>query len=584
MILSEFLFRYPRQFSLLFLLLVTEGIIAASSVLSLVPLAEFILNPSLSNPGRITGVVIEALSYLGLHPSFWVFGALFVFANFLKGMLEIAIRFAVLKIKYAVTSGLFGDALLSFFKARWSFFSSANQGTLLNTLNKELNTIGDTLGYLATLLAQIVQLSIYLVVPIWLNPGLTLTALGLALLFGAPFLLLHRMSYRLGQKNTETANEALGILSEILGAARIILGFGRQNQSREKFLTAFNDHTRVTLKSQTLSTAIPKFFHPMAMMAVVIAMGISVENQVSISEMAAVMWSLLGAMPILASLLQGNIAISNFLPSYEQLLRLRKNADLLMEVQGALEFNYLKSGVEFKNLSFSYSDGASTLNDINLSIKKGGMTALVGQSGSGKSTIIDLVLGLQVPKSGVVMLDGFPLSDYRQNQFREKIGYVPQDPLLFHTSIRENLLWALPYASESQIWTALSLSNAEDFVKELPLGIDTIVGDRGMRLSGGQRQRIALARALLRNPELLILDEATSSLDSESERLIQKSIENVATTTTILVVAHRLSTIARADYVYVLHQGRIVEEGSFENLSIRKEGFLNKMLTLQMPN
>jgi len=221
--------------------------------------------------------------------------------------------------------------------------------------------------------------------------------------------------------------------------------------------------------------------------------------------------------------------------------------------------------------------------DLNIYIRKGYMTALVGESGSGKSTVTDLVLGLQVPERGEVLIDGVSLGDWKQNSFRERIGYVPQDPLLFHASIRDNLLWSFEQANEDDLWAALRLANAETFIKELPQGIDTLVGDRGVLLSGGQRQRIALARALLRKPELLILDEATSALDSDSELLIQQSIEQVARDTTILIIAHRLSTIAKANQVYVLQQGRVVEEGPFKVLSTTPGTIISRIIAAQHP-
>lgn len=582
-IFGEFLTRYPKHFSLLLLLLVIEGAAAAMSVLAIVPMADFLLDPSLAKPSRITQVAIGAFATFGWSLTFWTLGTLFVAFNLLKGTLEVAIRYAILRIKYAVVRGLFGDALRTFFRARWEFFSGSDHGRLLNTLNKELNTIGDTLGHLATLCAQIVQLCIYLAVPLWLNATMTLTALGLALLFGLPFMLLHRVSYCLGRRNTETANVVMGVLSEMLQAARLILGFGRQDQARERYLSAFDQHVQVTLRSQTLETAVPKFFQPLAMLAAVVAMGFALQQQASISELAAVMWSLLASLPILAALLQGNISISNFLPSYEQLVSLRKRAAEFEEVEGQCVFSRLGHGIQFKDVNFTYSGRVQTLTKVNLSIRKGQMTALVGESGSGKSTVTDFVLGLQVPGQGQVLIDGLPLSDWKQNSFRERVGYVPQDPMLFHASIRDNLLWSFEEANESDLWAALRLANGETFVKELPHGIDTVVGDRGVRLSGGQRQRIALARALLRKPELLILDEATSALDSESERLIQQSIEQVAHATTILIVAHRLSTIAKADQVYVMRQGRVVEEGSFSVLSVKPGGILNSMLAAQLP-
>ena len=282
-IFGEFLTRYPKHFGLLLLLLVFEGAAAAMSILAIVPMADFLLDPSLEKPSRITQVVISAFAIFGWSLTFWTLGTLFVAFTLLKGALEVAIRYAILRIKYAVVRGLFGDALRTFFRARWEFFSGADHGRLLNTLNNELDTIGNTLGHLATLFAQMVQLCIYLAVPLWLNAKMTLTALGLALLFGLPFMLLHRVSYRLGKRNTETGNVAMGVLIEVLQAARLILGFGRQDQARERYLGAFDQHVQVTLRSQTLGTAVPRFFQPLAMLAAVIAMGLALQQQARIS-------------------------------------------------------------------------------------------------------------------------------------------------------------------------------------------------------------------------------------------------------------------------------------------------------------
>lgn len=582
-IFTEFLTRYPKYFGLLFLLLVVEGAAAAILVLAVVPMADFLLDPSLRKPSRITQIVIGGLAALGWSASFWMLGLFFVVLNILKSNLEVMIRYAILRIKYAVLRGLYDDALHTFFKARWEFFSSSDHGRLLNTMNKELVTIGDTLGHLAALFAKVFQLAIYLAVPLWLNAPMTLTALGLAALLGLPSMLLHRISYRLGKRNIETANVLMGVLSEILGAARLILGFGRQRQAKERYLGAYDKHVHATLRSQILNASVDSVYRPLAMLAVVIAMGFALQQQVRISELAAVMWSLLACLPILAALLQGNISINNFLPSYEQLMSLREQAAGVEEIEGSLTFMRLERGIELKDLDFTYPGRVKTIAGLNIYIHKGKVTALVGESGSGKSTVTDLVLGLQIPERGQVLIDGVPIGDWKQNSFRERIGYVPQDPLLFHASIRDNLLWSFDQANEEDLWEALRLANAKDFVKELPQGIDTIVGDRGVRLSGGQRQRIALARALLRKPELLILDEATSSLDSESELLIQQSIEQVAQDTTILIVAHRLSTIAKADHVYVLRQGMVVEDGPFKLLSSSPGSILNEMIAVQQP-
>ena len=204
------------------------------------------------------------------------------------------------------------------------------------------------------------------------------------------------------------------------------------------------------------------------------------------------------------------------------------------------------------------------------------MTALVGVSGSGKSTIVDLLIGLQAPDNGKIMIDQENLKDLDIQTFREKISIISQDVFLFNTSIYENLIWANPSASEPEIIQALNLSNSNEFINKLENGIHTIVGERGVNLSGGQRQRIAIARGLLKKPILFILDEPTSALDSVSEELIKKSLEKIAKQTTTLLIAHKFSTIKKADYIYIIKGGKIIQDGNFEKLK-NQDGEFKKL-------
>lgn len=579
-IVAEFLRDYPKEFLLLLALLCVEGVIAAGSVLALAPLADFLIDPSLAEPSRITQGFLTIISTVQLEPGFFIFAVLFLTINLLKGCLNVLTGYSILRIQYRVLRSLIGGTLAQFLQARWAFFSGAEQGKLLNTFNRELNTIGDTFWHITTQFAQLIQFAIYLVLPLWLNPWMTLSALGISVVLMLPFLLLHRLSYRLGRLNTATGNAATGILTETLASARLILGFATQNATLKRYLEAFDAHVSATMRSQTLQIAIPSFFYPVGIASVLCAMGVALSQGFALAELAVVLWSLLKAIPILSALLQTNVSLSNFLPSYEQLVSLRTQAEAAQEVQGPRKFQQLKRGMELRKVEFAYPERTRTISQVNLQINKGQMTALVGESGSGKSTLVDLLLGLQLPDKGDVLLDGNPLAEWDRNSFRERIGYVPQDSQLFHTTLRENLLWARPGASETELWESCRLANAQRFVREFPEGLDTIVGDRGIRLSGGQRQRIALARALLRQPELLILDEATSALDSESEQLIQASLNEVANRTTILVIAHRLSTVKNADRIYVLSEGAIKESGTYEELMKRK-GLLAEIAKLQ---
>ena len=283
-----FIKKYPKEFFFLFLILVLEGLIAALSVFSVIPLADFMMDSRIANPSQVTRKLLDLFNHFNFKITFWNLASIFLITNLLKGLFEILIKYSILKIKYSVIKGLFGETLETFFKAKWGFFSGNSQGKLLNTLNREMNTIGDTLGHIATLFAQIVQIAIYLAVPFMLNFKLTFTALSLAIFFGIPFLLLYKKSYKLGLKNTESANSAMGILSEIMGAAKLIIGFGNQVKSKNKFIEAFDLHSQITLKSQTLSTAVPKLFQPLSLLAVVISVGLFIENNFVFSELALI--------------------------------------------------------------------------------------------------------------------------------------------------------------------------------------------------------------------------------------------------------------------------------------------------------
>jgi len=234
----------------------------------------------------------------------------------------------------------------------------------------------------------------------------------------------------------------------------------------------------------------------------------------------------------------------------------------------------LQEAARLEGISFAYQDSGEPLviSDLDLTIPAGKTTAIVGPSGAGKSTIADLVMGLIHPDEGWVLVDERPLQAEQRRAWRSKIGYVPQDTFLFHDTVRENLLWARPDARDEELREALRLAAAEDFVFRLPEGMETVLGDRGVRLSGGERQRLALARALLRKPSLLILDEATSNLDSENERRIQSAIEELHGSMTILIITHRLFTTRSADVIYVLEQGRLIESGDIGTLVARKQG------------
>jgi ATP-binding cassette subfamily C protein len=268
------------------------------------------------------------------------------------------------------------------------------------------------------------------------------------------------------------------------------------------------------------------------------------------------------------------------LPAFENLMAIYHDCQANAEIPSTPGAEpKLAHEIRLDQVTFRY-DATPVLEDVSLTIAAGKVTAIVGSSGAGKSTVADLVNGLLSPATGRVLIDNAELNPQAAKAWRRNVGYVAQDTVLFHDTVRANLQWAMPDASEQQMKESLTLAAAE-FVLDLPQGLDTTVGDRGMLLSHGQRQRIALARALLRKPGLLILDEATSSLDFDNEKRILNAIDQLKGNTTVLLIAHRVSAIQRADMIYVVENGRVAEAGDWTTLSRSPSSRVGSLFQLQ---
>jgi subfamily B ATP-binding cassette protein MsbA len=258
--------------------------------------------------------------------------------------------------------------------------------------------------------------------------------------------------------------------------------------------------------------------------------------------------------------------------------------DQIKDSDTAKPFKEFKHTIEFNNVSFQYQGAhAVAVKDISFTIQKGQIVALVGTSGSGKSTLVDLLPRFHDVSSGQILIDGIDIRDYQLKDLRNMMGIVSQDAILFNDTIKNNIIFSTTNWDESDVVNAASYAHADEFIRETERDYDTIIGDRGSKLSGGQRQRLTIARALLKNPPILILDEATASLDSESERLVQDALEHVMKGRTSIVIAHRLSTIQHADVIFVLSEGRIIEQGTHEQL-LQSNGEYNKFVALQAVN
>ncbi|MBK8870691.1 MAG: ABC transporter ATP-binding protein [Elusimicrobia bacterium] len=564
-------------------LLFISGILESLILITLVPIVDCLSMRDLNLASPWTRHFFAGMNFVGLTPTLKnLFVVLLMFQIGASGFFIIA-NHSVLRTKYLISDKLLVEAFRDFFSARFCFFSNNSHGALQTTFARLVSQVGDAFGGLGLMVVVVSRIIFYLAVPMLISWQVTLLSVVLSTILVWPFMKMGKRSYRWGQANVTTANDMMSLIQESIGGARVVMGFGNERKSEESLRETYRNHYKVSIKFQTLNNIIPVVFKPLGLGVLIVVLFVARRLDIPFSEITIIVLSFLQMIPLFGQLAASKNAIQNALPSYEQIESLRREARLLANSSGTRTFSSLKDGIEFHHVGFSYRDRPPVLTDVSLKISRGQFVAIAGESGVGKSTLVDLIMALHDPSSGQITLDGIPLREFDVKSYRKRIGYVPQDSMLFNRSVRENLLWANETASESDIRFACQRAHAAEFIEQFPKGYDTMIGDRGVRLSGGQAQRVSLARAILRDPLILILDEATSALDTQSERLIQQAVETIAKGTTVIAIAHRLSTIMNADHIVFLREGRVAEEGTYANL-LKQGGYFAKMVQLQTLN
>ncbi len=379
-------------------------------------------------------------------------------------------------------------------------------------------------------------------------------------------------------------SDSISQVEETLGGLRVIKAFVAEEAMRKRFNDTNDAHRRVSQRvgiRQAAAHPVSEFLGT-AMIVVVLWFGgmliFSGHGGIDAAVFIYYLVILYSLLQPIKDLSKATYAIQKGMASLERISTILTAQNDMQD--GSMGIESLREGIEFRRVGFSYEEGVPVLRDVNLRIRKGQTIALVGQSGSGKSTLADLVARFHDPTVGRIYIDGMDIRELRIASLRSLIGNVSQEALLFNDTIASNIAFGMPGATRKQIEQAARTANAHDFIMSFPDGYDTVVGDRGGKLSGGQRQRISIARAILKNPPILILDEATSALDTESERLVQEALERLMHSRTTIAIAHRLSTIRHATEICVMHEGQIVERGSHEEL-IAKGGRYKHLYDIQ---
>ncbi|HOE38503.1 MAG TPA: ABC transporter ATP-binding protein [Bacteroidales bacterium] len=392
------------------------------------------------------------------------------------------------------------------------------------------------------------------------------------------------------RKVSMTGQQQMGSLmaqiEEMIGGLRIIKAFNAEKHISDKFKDTNKDYTGLmnfVNRKRFLASPLSEFLATIAVVVIMWYGGTLILGDKALLSPAALISYLVIFSQIISpakTLSSSWFNIKKAMASVDRVNDILDQTNPIVEKQGATEITEFKNSIEFKNVNFSYTEDIPVLKNINLKIQKGQTVAIVGQSGSGKSTMVDLIPRFYDILEGEILIDGINIKDYKLSNLRELIGYVHQTPILFNDSIANNIAFGKQHVSQKNIEEAAKVANAHDFILESENQYNTNIGDGGCKLSGGQRQRLSIARAVLKNPPILILDEATSALDTESENLVQEALDNLMQNRTSIVIAHRLSTIKRADLICVLHEGQIVETGKHEEL-IAKKGMYYKLNNIQ---
>lgn len=467
-----------------------------------------------------------------------------------------------------------------------SYFNKNKSGELTAVLVNDIDNMRNSLSIMfQKLFVEPINIIILMSLLFIVSTKLALIAL---LIIPVSGIIIFGISHSIRRRSTRSQAQLAGMTSmiaETIGSMRIVKAFATKGFEINRFAKETQKYYKLMLRRDRLrfvSSPVSETFGATiaALLLWVGARDVLVIESISSEDFLRFILLLFSLFQPLKNLTNVVNELQNGLASADRVFAIMDTKSDIQDIDNAVEVNDLKNTLSFDNVSFSYGDDNKILNNINFQINKGEILALVGPSGAGKSTLVDLIPRFYDTLSGSIKIDGKDIKEFKINSLRYLMGIVTQETFLFDDSVKANIAYGVENISDDKIKDAAIAANAHEFIKKLPDGYNTIIGERGVSLSGGQKQRIAIARAIVKNPPILILDEATSSLDSESEKHVQSAIENLMSERTVFVIAHRLSTVHNANKILVLENGQIVQEGKHDEL-VNIEGLYKQLHKMQ---
>lgn len=560
----------PRRAAAVMLLLLVAGVTEAFGILMLIPLLYAIGMGGETGERDATATrIAEAADAVGVSLELGNVLLLFLGAVVVRAAVAWWREILIAQMRFGFTDALRTDLYAAMSRAPWEHLLGWRQSNIQHTVNSDVNRVSSAMMMFLSLPVRGVLAVFQLGLALAIAPLISAIALSLGAGALVASRVLVRRSRQLGEQMTRFNRRLFGSTADFLAGLRLAKAYGMERRHVDEFVdtTAAMRAQQVSFTRLNSLASAATNVGGAATVVVMIWVGAS-RGGLTTAELAVIVVIFARLLPLMLGFLRNAQQLANALPAYQNVVAMNRAFTAAAEPEASAAAAAgtpakpitLKRSLALRGVCFAYGGGELVLRDIDLDIPAGSMTAVGGPSGAGKSTLAELLLGLLTPAAGgVVTIDGAPLTGERRRRWHQSVAYVPQDPYLFHDTIRGNLLWARPDAAESDIQDALRAAAADGFVARLPEGVDTVVGDRGSRLSGGERQRIALARALLRRPTLLVLDEATGQLDAETEEQVAAMLRRLHQRTTVVAIAHQPAIFAVADRAVTVDGGRLRE-------------------------
>ena len=575
-----------------FLLNIVNAVLSLFTFLSVVPFLYILFKVEGQKPStsqytiwnKMEGALNEYIAVNGQVSALLLMCGVIVTLAFLKNASNYLALLRIAKVRTAISRDLRGALYEKVLRLSVAFYSNEKKGDLISRMTNDLMEIEfSVIGALEALLKAPIMLVFSLITLFIISWQLTLFALIFLPLSGWLISKIAKSLKNAAKRGKGSLGELIAVIEETLTGMKVVKVFNAEPHFAQKFKEENQGYFKLMhrlYKREYLSSPMSEFIS-LCVIAILLYVGGEIVLNGNMSGAL-----LIGYLVVFSQVIQPARALSEAIfkiskgaASLERVNEIMHAPESVKDHESAFSIPAFKNQIEFKDVSFAYEDNA-VLNQINFTIKKGETIALVGPSGSGKSTIASLLVRLMDPSSGEILIDGQPLQKVALKSWREQVGVVTQDSILFNETIANNIALGHEQVSHERLESAARSANAMEFIEQSPGTWDFNVGDGGSKLSGGQKQRLCIARAIYRNPPLLVLDEATSALDTQSEQVVQLAIENMMQNRTSLVIAHRLSTVQRATRIIVLDQGRMVQMGTHETL-MKEEGLYKTLVELQ---